>query len=269
MRAAVSVHIPQPCAESWDAMLPTGPGRHCAACQKTVVDFTEKTDAEILAYLAQAMGDTCGRFGNDQLNRPLLPALVARPASRWHAWLALAFAMWGLRAGPAAAGARWAGPSSTVHPPKKTGTKPITVASKLLRGTVRDAATHEPLAGAAIFLKGENRSAVTDVNGRFSLRLPPTRRTTHTLVLHFTGYQSQAVRVLASAGQALPLELLVAPVAGAEIVGYIPTRQERQVSYGAPVVLDVRPAAAPLPPARSAAPPPPSFWHRLTHPFRR
>jgi hypothetical protein len=32
-------------------MTPRGPGCHCAACQKTVVDFTLKTDAEILAVV--------------------------------------------------------------------------------------------------------------------------------------------------------------------------------------------------------------------------
>ena len=32
--------------------MPTAIGRHCAACAKTVVDFTLKPDAENLAYLA-------------------------------------------------------------------------------------------------------------------------------------------------------------------------------------------------------------------------
>ncbi|MDQ2793387.1 MAG: hypothetical protein M3Y12_05195, partial [Bacteroidota bacterium] len=63
MRPATFLIIPQPCPESWDAMSPTDMGRHCAACAKTVVDFTLKTDAEILAHLAGAVaGRTCGRF---------------------------------------------------------------------------------------------------------------------------------------------------------------------------------------------------------------
>ena len=52
-------------------MTPAGPGRHCAACAKTVVDFTQQTDAEILAYLARAKGTSCGRIRADQLVRPL------------------------------------------------------------------------------------------------------------------------------------------------------------------------------------------------------
>ncbi|NML67066.1 hypothetical protein HHL22_17810 [Hymenobacter sp. RP-2-7] len=85
---ATRLTIPRPCSQSWAAMVPTGPGRRCAACQKVVVDFTRKTDAEILAYLAQAdRGNTCGRFRAGQLARPLAVAAPARPAARWQAWL--------------------------------------------------------------------------------------------------------------------------------------------------------------------------------------
>lgn len=83
----VLLAVPLPCPERWAAMTPMAQGRHCAACQKTVVDFTQKTDAEILAYLAQAgRGNTCGRFRREQLGRPLRPVLPA-PATRWQAWL--------------------------------------------------------------------------------------------------------------------------------------------------------------------------------------
>ena len=81
-------------------MTPTTAGRHCAACEKTVVDFTLKTDAEILAFLAGAVsGRTCGRFAAGQLERPLQRAAPAAPNGRWRAWLAAAVAVWGLREG--------------------------------------------------------------------------------------------------------------------------------------------------------------------------
>jgi hypothetical protein len=84
-----TLRVSQPCHESWATMTLTTLGRHCATCQKTVVDFTHKTDAEILAYLAQAgRGNTCGRFRKEQLGRPLRPALPVPPATRWQAWLA-------------------------------------------------------------------------------------------------------------------------------------------------------------------------------------
>ncbi|GAA4051306.1 hypothetical protein GCM10022409_42590 [Hymenobacter glaciei] len=81
-------------------MVPANTGRHCAACSHTVVDFTLKTDAEILAYLAgAASGRTCGRFAAGQLDRPLQRAMPVAPNGHWRAWLAAAVAMWGLREG--------------------------------------------------------------------------------------------------------------------------------------------------------------------------
>ena len=100
MRSITTLHIPQPCHESWDAMSPTATGRHCAACAKTVVDFTLKTDAEILAHLAgAAAGRTCGRFAAGQLERPLQRAAPVAPAARWRAWLAAAVSVWAVREG--------------------------------------------------------------------------------------------------------------------------------------------------------------------------
>ncbi|GAB2852814.1 hypothetical protein [Hymenobacter ruber] len=100
MRPARSIHIPQPCHENWASMTPTATGRHCAACAQTVVDFTLKTDAEILAYLAGAASPRiCGRFAAGQLERPLQRAAAVAPTARWRAWLAAAVAMWGVREG--------------------------------------------------------------------------------------------------------------------------------------------------------------------------
>ncbi len=87
-RAAI-IRIPEPCAESWATMTPTSGGGHCAACQKTVVDFTQKTDAEILTYFRQVGAErTCGRFRAGQLGRPLQPARPAPRPLRWQLWLA-------------------------------------------------------------------------------------------------------------------------------------------------------------------------------------
>lgn len=79
--SALRVRIEQPCGEDWLAMTPRGSGRHCAACARTVVDFTHFTDAELVAYL-QKHPNTCGRFAPRQLNRslPFPPAPRRVPA---------------------------------------------------------------------------------------------------------------------------------------------------------------------------------------------
>jgi predicted house-cleaning NTP pyrophosphatase (Maf/HAM1 superfamily) len=57
------ISIENPCHEDWQAMTPETQGRFCGACEKTVVDFTTMSDAEILQYFSKPdVGKTCGRF---------------------------------------------------------------------------------------------------------------------------------------------------------------------------------------------------------------
>jgi hypothetical protein len=204
-RLPVALTVPQPCAESWDAMTPTATGRHCAACQKTVVDFTLKTDAEILAMLATAAGGrTCGRFAAGQLGRPLQRAAPVAPTARWRAWLAAAVAVWAVREGVGTAATAqtatewraryWGGPApaAPANAPQATTTgevapathsgeskqlvmgAPLAPAARqetVLRGVVRDAATHEELPGVTVLLKGTSVGTSTGLDGSFELPL--------------------------------------------------------------------------------------------------
>ena len=150
MRPSVSIAIPQPCPENWAAMMPTAAGRHCAACAHVVVDFTLKTAAEILAYLAGAAGGrTCGRFAAGQLERPLQRAVPAAPTARWRAWLAAAVAVWGLREGssvtaqaqaPAEWRARYWGGPVPAAPQAETPEAPAAVAPLEVRKSIATAA---------------------------------------------------------------------------------------------------------------------------------
>ncbi|MBC6697427.1 energy transducer TonB [Hymenobacter puniceus] len=66
----LNVHL-QPCSENWQQMMPTAQGRHCASCQRTVVDFTDKTQTDLEAARdAAPNGRLCGRFRAEQLAHP-------------------------------------------------------------------------------------------------------------------------------------------------------------------------------------------------------
>lgn len=66
------IHIPSPCHENWNNMLPEDQGRHCLQCSKTVVDFTDWDTPAIVAYLhANATQKVCGRFNASQLDVPV------------------------------------------------------------------------------------------------------------------------------------------------------------------------------------------------------
>lgn len=73
------ISIPKPCHENWDVMHPREQGRHCDACDKTVIDFTEKSEKEIGEYFAEhADQRICGHFRKSQLHEN---------QSRLHAYL--------------------------------------------------------------------------------------------------------------------------------------------------------------------------------------
>ena len=242
MRQPVFLTIPQPCHQSWAAMTPAAAGRHCAACEKTVVDFTRKTDAEILAFLAgAASGRTCGRFAAGQLERPLQRAVPAASTGRWGgAWLAAAIAVWGLREGssmatyaqaPAEWRVRYWGGPVPIEPLVTEASVEMAGRERVLRGVVRDYVTQQPLAQVAVFLKGENHQTTTDSAGHF--QLPPTTQPPHgrrALVLHRTGYLSETIPLplQVQADEVLMLALRPDPAAsGVEVVGI--SRSEQRV----------------------------------------
>lgn len=60
--------IAEPCHENWSEMKAIENGKHCAACAKKVVDFSENSKEEIIDYLDNAEGQTCGRFKKIQID---------------------------------------------------------------------------------------------------------------------------------------------------------------------------------------------------------
>lgn len=213
-----TLRIPAACPESWEAMTPANGGRHCAACAKTVVDFTQKTDAEILAALRRAVGETCGRLRADQVDRPLV-APTAAP--RWRTWLGAALAIGsGLHVGKASAQASSqhasggpplvASPAPAQHAHTVAGA-PLPLLSDgpvVLRGIIRDARTHEGVAGATVLLKGTNIGTSADANGAFALPLAAAGPSV-TIAVSMIGYVRQEQTLTIGATAPMEVELLI------------------------------------------------------------
>ncbi|MDG1398393.1 MAG: energy transducer TonB [Polaribacter sp.] len=69
MKSKFKISIPKPCNENWNTMTPKEKGRFCSSCDKTVVDFTEKTNEEIQYYLVENKNQrVCGHFYKKQLD---------------------------------------------------------------------------------------------------------------------------------------------------------------------------------------------------------
>lgn len=65
----MKITIPKPCHENWDAMTHEEKGRFCAVCSKTVFDFTQCSDEEIITSFSNSKEEICGNFNESQLNR--------------------------------------------------------------------------------------------------------------------------------------------------------------------------------------------------------
>jgi hypothetical protein len=188
-RTSTTITLDEPCAERWGRMARVPGGRHCAACQRTVVDFTRMSDAEVVAFLRREP-TTCGRFTENQLDRPLLGA--AEPVPRWRGWLtataaALGLTFWAVT--PARAQAPLAplpGSMPQPAPPGQTPPEPTSTATQRraakadslgLRGVVRNM-WGWPIENARVTLRTNDEAertftASTDEHGRYELTLPP------------------------------------------------------------------------------------------------
>ncbi len=159
----MKIQIPEPCSQSWDQMTPEAGGRHCAACAKTVTDFTRMTDAQILEVLRNSAGG-CGRFRSDQLDRQLIPLPVEKHFSFLPFYKLAASLLFVFSAGSLTAQTKK--PLVTQKVPSNTPQAGIRI-----EGSVKDQ-TGEPVIGAIVELLGTNLKTSTDVGGFYTLLLP-------------------------------------------------------------------------------------------------
>lgn len=64
--------VNEPCHENWNKMTPDEKGRFCDICSKSVHDFTNKKDQEIIKVIENSSEGVCGRFRKSQLNREII-----------------------------------------------------------------------------------------------------------------------------------------------------------------------------------------------------
>lgn len=154
-------------------MTPSGCGRFCGACQKTVVDFTTMTDGQILDIYKRAGNDTpCGHFLASQLDRPLTPP---KPTGIWmHIARRAAAVVLMVQAAVVAVAqqkkpVKLVGKSALVHKPY-TAAKPV----HEICGRVVDDKTEQGIEGVTVSMNGTDLRAVTMAGGIFRIVLPDT-----------------------------------------------------------------------------------------------
>ena len=158
-------------------------GRHCAHCQKTVIDFSNMSDAELLKYLNASQGNICGRLSHTQINKP-----IEQPELLKHRYWPALFATTGLLLGLSkAAGAQVKDMSAKIIgdtiivnsqvksqvPAIQSSTPEIKIG---IHGTLTDENKNPIINANVTLLEGgtqkEIAREVTDFDGNYSISVP-------------------------------------------------------------------------------------------------
>lgn len=190
-----SITITKPCHETWQAMAPVIGGRYCQSCCKTVMDFTNMSNEEIISYLS-ANHHVCGRFYSKQLNsieRYVVQDIKKVSRFRNYRVAALFAAMLTFFKTEAHNELKPALKTEQYTVPliKDTLTRDSVKFIKIM-GTVRDSANGEIIPGVTIKVMGANIGAMTDSRGHFVINVPVDSRF---IEFHFIGYETKRVKV--------------------------------------------------------------------------
>ncbi|WP_165864849.1 carboxypeptidase-like regulatory domain-containing protein [Rufibacter latericius] len=156
------------------------------------MDFTAMSDAEVVDWLEQKKGNTCGRFSQKQLERELVSVSASRNRWTWKT-MTLALAVW-LSSKSVEAEASNSTPISVTTQEQEEAQKEFSTQDSLLtlKGRVLDAKEQISLPGVTIQIKGTTIVTLTDADGYFSLRVPANLpHENPALIFSFIGYVPQ------------------------------------------------------------------------------
>ena len=163
MSKSFKIKIANPCHEDWQNMSPNAKGRHCQSCEKTVVDFSIMTDADIISFFKNKPQNACGRFTAYQLEKtyPFVTYSQSMSYTRVAALLA------GLLV--ASVGCEKVSNQNGKDNFIQVDTKDKFPENlKIIKGTVEDDGSNS-LMGVEITMDGSLQKTYSDIKGRFEL----------------------------------------------------------------------------------------------------
>lgn len=178
MKKSIKITIPEPCHEDWATMTPTQKGRHCAVCEKEVIDFTKHTNEQLYKTVVSG-GSLCGRFSKKQLDHTI--SLSRKEGRSWASYAA------SLLIPAAILATQEIKAQGEVYTTEQTdGNYTSLGISSLSRkqnkqDTLQKQTTHiikgmvseelEPLAGISISIKGTKKGTHTHLDGTYELEV--------------------------------------------------------------------------------------------------
>jgi hypothetical protein len=197
------ISIPTPCQENWAEMQANDLGKFCFSCQKTVIDFTGKSEREIAEILLGSKGKICGRFRESQLKTIELP----EPTLSKNHFKTYFFALSNVILASLFVPMQQAKAQVKVETVTKKETKEFleekiiqnkSIEKLVVMGAVKDKKTKENLAGITIYIKGTNKGVVSDAEGNFQIEID-NKAKEQILVFSFVGFKTQEVKITKTA----------------------------------------------------------------------
>lgn len=180
MSKHLTLHVNDPCSESWKQMTPNQQGRHCMSCAKTVVDFTQMNDLELMDWWKNKKQEerTCGRFREDQLQREM-PLPLVNQQTWWRKAIAFAAVL-------LFGGVSLFGQSSNTS-------------NGIIEGTIYSPDKEEPIIGANIVVYSKGVIVVgttTDLDGKYRLGLSKFQNLEEVKVeVSYLGYENYEIEL--------------------------------------------------------------------------
>jgi hypothetical protein len=194
----INIQIDKPCSEDFKTFTKTATGGFCSSCKKNVVDFTKMSDEEVLTYFSTEKSKTCGVFLESQLKSYSNPSLSSNRKKS----SAFASSIFGLSVVSLLSLTNaYSQEKNTTTPAVIKENVAITKGSDLgdsnekftVSGVISDKSG--PLPGANIYLKNQNISTQTDVDGKFTF--PKKLETGDVLLVTYIGYVGKEIKVTA------------------------------------------------------------------------
>jgi hypothetical protein len=190
LKKYLQIQIQEGCHENWHSMTSAEQGRFCNACQKTVIDFTSMTDAQLANYFKSVSENACGRFHNDQLGKQL-PLPVSRiPWLTYFLKITIPAFLFSFKSEAQRIQRIAKMPETVLFAQKISEVKKEESKPELFSGSLVDEKGN-PVPWASIIITGTRQGTISDSSGFFSLQVPRYSF----LEISVLGYESKTVKV--------------------------------------------------------------------------
>jgi len=200
--AKYKIHIDYSCKQNWNDFPSRGKGRYCGKCTKTIIDYTQYSDQELVKAI-QNNNIFCGRFDENQLDRIIEQETKKR---EWRlrifkvvtGWLLLLFSKQDTIAAisPSLYIQTRSNHKDSHQTIKVFPTENQDTLKKIITGKILEKETTKPIAFATVFIQETQIATSCDSEGVFNLLIPAIMTgQILTLEISAVGYEKMTVVV--------------------------------------------------------------------------